>query len=247
VRGSEGRIQDAGSRVQESAETSLFRGLDADKDQSYVLFGVKREYLPRMMFPIGEYRKSEIRGLAHDLGLRVADKPDSQDICFVASGDHADFVRRRRSERSQTRDDNFDPATIAGEIALADGTVVGSHGGIEGFTIGQRKGLRVAMGEPYYVTRIEAATARVVIGPREDLARKELTADRVNWLVDQPIEPFRAEVQIRYNSSASAALVIPLEDVRIRVEFDEPQYGVAPGQAAVCYGENRVLGGGWIE
>jgi tRNA-uridine 2-sulfurtransferase len=225
---------------------ALFRGLDADKDQSYVLFGVKREYLPRIVFPVGGYRKAEIRGLAHEFGLRVADKPDSQDICFVASGDHADFVRRRRAGRSNGVSSDNDLATN-GEISLADGTIVGSHNGIEAFTIGQRKGLRVAMGEPYYVTRIEAATGRVIIGRHGDLARTELSADRVNWLIDPPTQPFRADVQIRYNSSAAAAIVTPLGYDRIRVEFDAPQHGVAPGQAAVCYEGNEVLGGGWIE
>ena len=157
-----------------SESPALLRGFDHTKDQSYVLFGVAREYLPRMLFPLGGYHKPEIRALARDLNLRVADKRDSQEICFVASGDHAEFVRHRRATDSST----------AGDIALADGTVVGQHAGIEGFTIGQRKGLRLAMGEPYYVTKIEADTRRVVIGRREELARHELTANRVNWLID---------------------------------------------------------------
>ncbi len=209
-----------------------------------MLFGVARDYLPRMLLPLGGYRKSEIRALAHELHLRVADKRDSQEICFVASGDHADFVRRRRAMSSDTA---VEDVNTAGEIVLTDGTIVGAHPGIEGFTIGQRKGLGVAMGEPFYVTHIEANTRRVVIGKREELARSELTADRVNWLVDPPTEPFRALVQIRYNSTATPATVEPQANNRIRVQFDEPRYGVAPGQAAVCYDGNRVLGGGWIE
>ncbi len=217
--------------------TSLHRGLDAAKDQSYVLFGVARQYLPRMMLPIGAFRKPQIRRLAEQLGLRVADKPDSQEICFVTSGDHAEFVRHRRGDDTDT----------SGEIVLNDGTVVGQHAGIEAFTIGQRKGLGVALGEPHYVTRIEAETRRVVIGQHEELARRELFADRANWLIDAPTEPFRALVQIRYNSTAEAALVEPLGLDRFRVQFDEPRYGVAPGQVAVCYDGDRVLGGGWIE
>ena len=215
----------------------LLRGLDATKDQSYVLFGVARHYLPRMMLPIGGYRKTQIRELARELGLRVADKPDSQEICFVTSGDHADFVRRRRGESND----------MSGDIVLSDGEVVGHHEGIEAFTIGQRKGIGVALGEPHYVTRIEADTRRVVIGRREELARHELTANRANWLIDPPTKPFHALVQIRYNSTAEPALVEPLAADRFRVQFDDPRYGVAPGQAAVCYGGQQVLGGGWIE
>jgi tRNA-specific 2-thiouridylase len=146
---------------------ALLRGVDASKDQSYVLFGVSREFLPRMMLPLGGFRKEEIRARAHQLGLRVADKRDSQEICFVTSGYHADFVRRRRANHSEATDCEID---TAGDIVLTDGTVVGSHAGIEGYTIGQRKGLGVAMGEPFYVTHIEAETCRVVIGKREEFA-----------------------------------------------------------------------------
>jgi tRNA-specific 2-thiouridylase len=173
----------------------------------------------------------------------VAEKRDSQEICFVSSGDHAEFVRRRRARHDVGIEDNG----TSGEITLADGTVVGQHQGIESFTIGQRKGLRVAMGEPYYVTRIDADTRRVVIGRRDELARTELTADRASWLIDPPAAPFRADVQIRYNSAAAPALVTPLDGTRFRVHFDEPRFGVAPGQAAVCYYGPRLLGGGWIE
>jgi tRNA-specific 2-thiouridylase len=214
----------------------LRRGSDGSKDQSYVLFGVDRRLLPRMIFPIGGFRKPEIRAIAQELGLRVADKRDSQEICFVTSGDHADFVRRRGGERD-----------TSGEIALADGTIVGRHDGIEAFTIGQRKGLRVAMGEPRYVLRIEADTHRVVIGTREELGRATFFAGRTNWLIDEPSGPLRCLVQIRYNSRSAPATVEPLADRRLRITLDEPRDGIAPGQAAVCYAEDRVLGGGWIE
>ncbi len=214
----------------------LRRGLDDGKDQSYVLFGVERRLLPRMMFPVGGYRKHEIRAIAQELGLRVADKKDSQEICFVTSGDHAEFVRRRGGQRD-----------TSGEIVLADGTVVGQHDGIEAFTIGQRKGLRVAMGEPRYVLRIDADTCRVIIGTREELGRATFFAGRANWLVDEPSEPLRCLVQIRYNSRPSLATVEPLPDRRLRITLDEPRDGIAPGQAAVCYSEDQVRGGGWIE
>jgi tRNA-uridine 2-sulfurtransferase len=242
--------------LHDNGDPVLLRGHDADKDQSYVLFGVQRQHLSRMMFPVGGFRKNQIRDLARELGLRVADKPDSQEICFVSSGDHADFVRRRRDQQLNAANSSCDTAETAtatmtrdtsGDIVLTDGTVVGQHNGIEAFTIGQRKGLRVAMGQPYYVIHIDGDSRRVQIGPREELACSELTADRANWLVEVPHEPFRALVQIRYNSSGVPAQVEPLENGRFRVEFDEPCYGIAPGQAAVCYDDNRVLGGGWIE
>jgi tRNA-specific 2-thiouridylase len=214
----------------------LRRGLDASKDQSYVLFGVDRSLLPRMMFPVGDYRKEEIRRIARQLDLRVADKKDSQEICFVTAGEHADFVRRRAGAEDG-----------CGEIVTTDGAVVGRHEGIEGFTIGQRKGLGVALGEPRYVVRLEADSRRVVIGQRDELARGEFVADRTNWLTPEPTVPFRCLAQIRYNSKAAPAEIEPLPDGRIRVRFDEPQFGVAPGQAVVCYEGDRVLGGGWIE
>jgi tRNA-uridine 2-sulfurtransferase len=174
--------------------------------------------------------------MATNLGLRVADKRDSQEICFVTSGNHADFVRRRRGDGDSS-----------GEIITTDGTVVGRHEGLESYTIGQRKGLGVAFGEPRYVVRLEADTRRVVVGRRDELARSALTANRANWLIDTPLEPFACQVQIRYNSSPAPATVTPLEEDRFEVQFHEPRYGVAPGQAAVCYVDDRVLGGGWIE
>jgi tRNA-uridine 2-sulfurtransferase len=226
------------------ASPTLCRGLDDSKDQSYVLFGVNKKFLLRMLLPIGGYRKSEIRSLARDLGLRVAEKRDSQEICFVTSGHHSEFVRERRRSMN---DFGAEIDDRSGEIVLSDGTVVGQHTGIEAFTIGQRKGLRIAMGEPYYVTRIEADCRRVTIGTHAELARSELTANRANWLADIPREPFRGTVQIRYNSDAAPATIEPLGDAAFRVQFDSPRHGVSPGQAAVCYDGDRVLGGGWIE
>lgn len=214
----------------------LFCGRDPTKDQSYVLFGIRREYLGRLLFPVGDYTKQEIRNIAAKIGLRVADKPDSQEICFVPNQDHAAFVRQFRGERS-----------TAGEIVDTQGHVVGYHDGLERFTIGQRKGLRIAFGEPRYVVRLEADTRRVVVGTREDLARWELTASGANWLVEPPAEPFPCTVKIRYRTKAVPATVTILEGDRFRVQFHEPCYGVAPGQAAVCYQGERVLGGGWID
>ncbi len=220
----------------QAPELALRRGVDPGKDQSYVLFGIDRALLPRLMFPVGGFRKSEIRRRAHEIGLNVADKKDSQDICFVPEGDYAAFVRRQRGD-----------VDLSGEIVTTDGQVVGRHEGIEGFTIGQRKGLRVAMGEPYFVVRLDHETRRVVIGKKEALARRNFTADQTNWLIDRPWEPFRCSVKIRYLSNPVEATVTPLPDGRMEVELDRPKNGVAPGQAAVCYKDDRVLGGGWIE
>lgn len=225
----------------EGAQCRLLRGVDAAKDQSYVLFGVSRERLERMLLPVGAFHKPRIRTLAQQIGLRVAGKKDSQEICFVTSGKHGDFVRARR-----------DDGDLAGEIVTTDGRVVGSHPGIEQFTIGQRKGLGVAMGEPHFVVRIEAGSRRVVIGPRSQLGRFELTARDCNWLDDPPGESFACLAQIRYNSRAVPARVELLGgggegETRIHVRFDAPCQGVAPGQAVVCYRGDQVLGGGWIE
>jgi tRNA-specific 2-thiouridylase len=215
----------------------LCRGSDRAKDQSYALFGIKRHLLCRMMLPVGDYEKSRIRQVATELGLRVADKKESQEICFVTSGRHDEFVREQCTD-GKSRD---------GELVTTDGRVVGRHPGIEGFTIGQRKGLGVALGEPHFVVQIDARTRRVVIGKREELARTELTANRANWLVEPPNAPFRCQAKIRYNADAAAATVQALPDGRLKIVFDEPRHGVAPGQAVVCYDDDCVLGGGWIE
>lgn len=212
----------------------IHRGVDSDKDQSYVLFGVKKHYLSRMLLPIGMHKKMQIREMAESFGLRVADKPDSQEICFVTSGRHPEFVAER-SDRPTT-----------GQMVTTDGTFVADHGGIERFTIGQRKGLGVAMGEPYFVVDINAETNQVVIGKKEDLACTALVADDINWLATERSEPFSCLAQIRYNSGPKPATAMPQKDGTLRVEFDDPCHGVAPGQAVVCYEENRVLVGGWI-
>jgi tRNA-specific 2-thiouridylase len=215
---------------------ALCRGIDGGKDQSYVLFGVDRELLPRLLFPVGEFRKEAIRELARELGLRVADKKDSQEICFIPDGDYAAFVRRHELGLE-----------LDGDIVTVEGEVVGHHSGLEQYTVGQRKGLGVALGEPRYVVRLETESRRVVIGRREQLARTHFTACRTNWLVDRPSEPLECLVQIRYLSQPAHARVIPLDGDRIEIELHEPKHGIAPGQAAVCYADDRVLGGGWIE
>ncbi len=218
----------------------LHRGIDSDKDQSYALFGIGRERLTRTMLPVGGYSKPQIRELARGIGLGVAAKKDSQEICFVTSGHHSDFVRARRPDFA---------ATAAGEIVTTDGRVVGTHTGIDAFTIGQRKKLGVAMGEPYFVIRIEPESRRVVIGLKDELARASLLAVDANWLIDPTDLPSRVQVQIRYNGLPKPAKVKVLgaSAHQFTVKFDEPELAVAPGQAAVVYDESRVLGGGWIQ
>jgi tRNA-specific 2-thiouridylase len=231
--------------VPDPGAPALVRGVDATKDQSYVLFGVRRKLLDRMLLPVGGFEKSEIRRLATKVGLDVAAKRDSQEICFVTRGRYDEFIRGRVSPRLDERVSEK-LARVGGELVLTDGTVVGEHRGIEGFTVGQRKKLGVALGSPKFVVRIEPDTRRVVLGDRVELGRTELAAADCNWLVDAAALPVRCSVQIRYNSTAAPA-AIAWDGARLSVRFDEPQFGVAPGQAAVCYDGERVLGGGWIE
>lgn len=219
--------------VERDGEVALVRGVDDKKDQSYVLAGIDRQYLSRMLLPVGGFIKPRIRELAGEVGLNVADKRDSQEICFVTSGKHGDFVRSRHDEDSR------------GNFVDTAGNVLGEHSGIENFTIGQRKGLGMAFGEPRFVVRIDGETNQVVVGPKEELERPELTASEVNWLTDISGD-FHGQVQIRYNSQAVPATVYPGEK-SFRVVFENPQGGVAPGQLCVVYRDDRVLGGGWID
>lgn len=222
-----------------SQGSDLHRGRDSDKDQSYALFGIRRDRLSRMMLPVGDFEKPRIRQIAEELDLGVAGKRDSQEICFVTQGHHSDFVRARDPARS---------ADTGGQIVTVDGQVVGEHQGYEAFTVGQRRGLGVAMGQPFFVVRIDPQSRQVVIGPKESLARQRLEANDANWLIDPNELPQRVSVQIRYNSLPRPAVVSvdPHDPDRFSVEFEEPQFAVAPGQAAVVYDGTRVLGGGWI-
>ncbi|TWT53466.1 tRNA-specific 2-thiouridylase MnmA [Rubripirellula amarantea] len=217
----------------------LHRGLDSTKDQSYALFGIRRDRVSRMLLPVGGFEKTRIREIASSLDLGVAGKKDSQEICFVTQGHHSDFVRAREPKRSQRTSGNF---------VTVDGEVVGTHRGYEAFTVGQRKKLGIAMGEPYFVIRIEPETCNVVIGKKDALASQGLIASEANWLVDPADLPTDVAVQIRYNGQPKPArMSVDAGDPdRFEVVFDEPELAVAPGQAAVVYHGNRVLGGGWI-
>jgi tRNA-specific 2-thiouridylase len=214
----------------------LHRAADPAKDQAYVLFGIGRGVLPHLLFPVGDLRKEQVRALAREAGLGVADKPDSVEICFVPDGDHAALVRKRRPGLS-----------TAGHIVDTSGRVLGGHDGIERFTVGQRKGLGVAGPERRYVLRIVPGDNEVVVGDHDELLAPGLLAREVNWLAAPPSGSLSCDAKIRYRHPGVAAVVTPLDGGRARVEFSTLQPAVTPGQAVVFYDGTRVLGGGWIE
>lgn len=215
---------------------ALVRGIDSGKDQSYVLFGIERRLLGRMLLPVGDYRKDQIRQLATEIGLDVAAKKDSQEICFVTRSRYDQFVRHRLGELQ------------GGELVDTAGNLLGRHQGIEGFTVGQRKGLGQGFGARKYVVRIESDTRRVVLGDRQELGGHHLMASDTNWLIEIPLgEPQQGLAQIRYNAPAAPAIFERLPNNKLRVEFSQAQFAIAPGQAVVCYQDQRVVGGGWID
>lgn len=217
------------------------RPVDETRDQSYFLFSTTPEQLSFLRFPLAHLTKDEIRQFAAKLDLPVADKPDSQDICFVPNGDYASVIERLRPDCS-----------LPGEIVDMEGNVLGQHQGVLHYTVGQRRGLGVSMGEPLYVVRIDADTRQVIVGPRDALARRTILLDEVNWLGGEAqSEPLGVKVKIRSTGSPVNANLTLLEGQRAEVALDEPEEGVSPGQACVFYGPEdgaaaRVLGGGWI-
>ena len=221
--------------VDEAGRYRLKRGVDAQKDQSYFLFTLSQPQLARARFPVGHLDKAAVREEAHRLGLRVAGKKDSQEICFVPAGEHPDFVARRA-------------ALPGGAIRDREGREIGRHEGVHRFTIGQRKGLGLSAGIPLYVVDIDAGTADVTVGPKSDLERDTLTASRVNWISGTaPAGPIRAHARIRYRHREAPASIAPLDGDRVRVVFDDPQTAITPGQAVVFYDGDVCLGGGWID
>jgi tRNA-specific 2-thiouridylase len=215
----------------------LRRGADAAKDQTYFLFSLTQEQLGRAAFPIGELSKDEVRAHARRLQLRVAAKPDSQEICFIPDGDYAAFIER--SAPGLTR---------PGALVDRSGAVVGAHDGVHRFTIGQRKGLGLSASTPLYVLEIRPDSAEVVVGPRDGLAATRLTASQVNWVSGRPaLEWTPVTAQIRHRHSPAPARVRALDSGRAELEFDAPQTAITPGQAVVFYDEDVVVGGGWID
>lgn len=218
-----------------SGRPRLRRARYLTKDQSYVLFPIAPATLARTLFPLGDMTKEQVRAHAQRLGLSLYDKPESQDICFVPDGDYARVVRSRRP-------DAFRP----GEIRHVDGRVLGRHEGLPHFTVGQRRGLRVAVGSPLYVASLDGDSSTVTVGPRDAVLSPAATAERVTWLCEPPERSFRAEVRIRYHHTPAPAEVHVLPNGRVQAQFDQPQLAVTPGQAMVLYHGDEVLGGGWI-
>ncbi len=214
----------------------LRRAVDRTRDQCYFLFSLTQSQLARAGFPLGGMSKGEVRDYAREHGLLVADKPDSHEICFVPDGDYAAFVERRLP--GGPRD---------GAVVDAGGHVLGRHAGVHRFTVGQRKGLGVSSAVPLYVTTIDAESSTVTVGPRAALERTTLTAGGVNWIEGPPRPGRPVTAQIRHHHPPSPARVWPLDGAALRLEFDEPQPAIAPGQAVVMYDEDVVLGGGWID
>ena len=231
-------------------EFHLLRGRDSRRDQSYFLFELSQQQLSRMLFPVGDHQKPEIRELAEVAGLANARKPDSQEICFIPDGDYAGFVERHAALGENGSLPVLDSPDGEGSIEFKDGRLLGRHRGVHCFTIGQRKGLGIAHEQPLYVISLDVARNKVVVGYREDAYSDGLVAERVNWIMRQPPElPLRAQVRIRSNHRPAPARLAATEPGRtdsVFVVFDEPQLAVTPGQAAVFYEGDRVLGGGWI-
>jgi tRNA-specific 2-thiouridylase len=219
----------------------LKRPTDASKDQTYFLFGLTQEQLSRTLFPLGEMLKPAVRDLARQHGLAAAEKPDSQEICFVPGGDYKNFIDAYLAEQGDALPDT------AGELVTSDGQVIGEHAGIHNFTVGQRKGLGVATGSPLYVIQIKGDQRQVVVGNQEDLYSRTLRVHRINLISTENLsEAVRVTVKIRHRHEAAPAVIEQTATDEIKVTFDEPQRAITPGQASVFYDGEIVVGGGWI-
>ena len=213
----------------------LLRGQDGNKDQSYVLYQLRQEQLAHLLLPVGMYEKPALRALAQEAGVPEADRQESQDICFVPEGDYMDFLRRRGV------------SPVPGNFVDQEGRVLGRHKGMEYYTIGQRKGLGISAPEPVYVLRKDLEKNEVVLGPNSALMRRELVAERMNWIsIPALTEPMAVEAKTRYRHTAAPAVVEPLAEGRVRVIFETPQRAITPGQAVVLYQGDEVVGGGTI-
>jgi tRNA-specific 2-thiouridylase len=226
----------------DSGRWEMRRSVDRAKDQTYFLFGLRQDQLLRTRFPLGGFEKAHVRELARELGIPTAEKPDSQEICFVPNGDYAAFID------GYFREQGIAAEETRGDLVTADGRVVGEHSGVHHFTVGQRRGLGIAAAEPLYVIATEPSTRRVVVGHNDELLRASMNVGEVNWIsTATPAAPVRAQVKIRNKHAGAPATLYPTSDpARVEVRFDEPQRAVTPGQAAVFYAGDLVLGGGWI-
>jgi tRNA-uridine 2-sulfurtransferase len=223
----------------------LLRARDRNKDQSYFLFELTQDQLARAMFPLGDLGKAEVRAIARRHGLEVADKPESQEICFIPDDDYAGFIERHR--REVAGGDDTSEVSAPGEIVDREGRRLGMHGGIHRFTIGQRRGLGIAHPAPLYVIELRPDENKVVVGERSQLARSRCTIERANWIAFPALTaPVKVAAKIRSRHQEAAATVSPEPDGGVLVEFDSPQMAITPGQACVFYDEDTVLGGGWI-
>jgi tRNA-specific 2-thiouridylase len=219
----------------------LKRPSDRGKDQTYFLFGLTQEQLSHTLFPLGEMTKTQVRELARQHGLAAAEKPDSQEICFVPGGDYKRFIDAYLAENGEALPDT------AGELVTASGEVIGEHAGIHNFTVGQRKGLGVATGSPLYVIKINGAENRVIVGSADHLYSQTLRARRVNLIAAGSLEePMRVSVKIRHRHEPAPAVMEKIGEDEVLITFDQPQRAITPGQAAVFYDAEIVVGGGWI-
>jgi tRNA-specific 2-thiouridylase len=228
-------------RNEQTQRWELLRARDESKDQSYFLWGLSQEQLSRSEFPLGELAKEEVRALARRTNLPVAEKPESMELCFVPTGNYVQFIQ------AYSKDAGISLSQSEGEIVTEDGAIVGHHNGVHNFTIGQRKGLGFAAGKPLYVLSIDPEKSRVVVGDDEALRTSTFEVEDVNWVsIEKPESPIRAQVKIRHKHEPAPALVEALANSRARITFDAPQRAITPGQGAVIYDNERVLGGAWI-
>jgi tRNA-specific 2-thiouridylase len=244
------------ARIRRKSEKGylMFKGQDAHKDQSYFLFELSQEQLAKTLFPVGDFDKSRIRAIAEENGLRTAEKPDSQEICFIPDGDYAGFIKSHTEEVSPDLLPVLQNYNRPGLILFKDGQPLGTHPGIYHFTLGQRRGLKIAHEKPLYVMKLDPTENTVTVGYQEDVYSGGLLAERVNWLSRcAPSDAFEAKVKIRANHEAAAAELRVrnpspggLGGPAVEVTFREPQLAITPGQAAVFYHGDQVLGGGWI-
>ncbi|HSE97263.1 MAG TPA: tRNA 2-thiouridine(34) synthase MnmA [Blastocatellia bacterium] len=222
----------------------LKKGKDLSKDQSYFLFEMTQKQLACASFPLGDMTKPQVRDIARRIGLNTAEKPESQEICFVPDGDYARFVE----DYTHSEMSNSKPALRPGDITTTSGRVIGEHSGLHRYTVGQRRRIGIARPDPFYVVKIDVPRNRLVVGGKNELYGRGLIATGVNWIsIPPPEEPIRAAVKIRYRAPEAAATITPVSSGSVRIVFDDPQPAITPGQATVFYDSDAVVGGGWID